>query len=149
MRSFVQVRLERCSKIAGMAHARPITQRQGIDTAFHRVINCYGAFVRKGINMSTGSDDRTMWDLDVRQLDGYAEVEDASVGTLEAEPDVTTNWSALRENPTAPKKPTSPVTRPNPKDPNRYGLPATAYTPGVLNCVRGLPPRRGAPKKSR
>src|SRR2546421_10724923 len=101
---YMPVRLERCSKIAGMAHARPITQRQGIDTAFHRVINCYGALVREGINMSTGSDDRTMWDLDVRQLDGHAEVEDASVGTLQAEPEWTTNWSALWETRRAAEK---------------------------------------------
>jgi len=100
--------------------------------------------------MTAGSDDRTMWDLDVRQLEQCSELENvASIGTLEAEPDIATNRSVRRDNPREPKKPTTPVTQPHPKNPNRDVPPATAYTPGVLSCVRGLPPRRNMPKRGR
>jgi hypothetical protein len=92
------------------------------------------------------SDDRALWDLDARPLDGYANVEDLS----STEADVVSDRPTLQNDRTTPKKTPSPVTRPNPRNPNRAPVvaPATAYTPGVLNCVRGAPPRR-TPKKSR
>ena len=104
--------------------------------------------------MAIGSEDRGIWDLDVRPLDGYAELENpASVETIEAATIVAKNKLHARDNPTAPGKTPNPV-RPNPKspspkNPNREVPPATAYTPGVLSCVRGLPPRRNAPKGPR
>jgi hypothetical protein len=97
------------------------------------------------------SDDRTFWDLDARRLDGYTEVEDfSSLGAHEAEADVATNLLTLKNDRTAPKRPSTPATRPHPGNPNKKPVivPSTAYTPGVLNCVRGAPPRRVSPKKS-
>ena len=94
--------------------------------------------------MAVGSsDDRVLWDLDARPLDGYTN------GGQEAE--VVSDRPTLQDERTTPKKAPSPVTRPNPRNPNRAPVvaPATAYTPGVLNCVRGAPPRRVTPKKSR
>lgn len=102
--------------------------------------------------MTVGSsDDRTLWDLDIRPLDGDVDLEDFGlIGTPDAEVDVARNGPTLRNDRTAPKKPPAPVTRPNPRNPNRAPVvvPSTAYTPGVLNCVRGAPPRRVSPKKS-
>jgi hypothetical protein len=98
------------------------------------------------------SDDRTLWDLDIRPLDGYADFEDfGSIGTHEAEVDIAASGTTLQNDRTKPKGPPTPVTRPNPRNPNRAPIvaPATAYTPGVLNCVRGEPPRRVVPKKPR
>ena len=93
------------------------------------------------------SDDRTLWDLDARPLDGYAE-DLSSIGTRETE---VSDRPTLQNERTMPKKAPSPATRPSPRNPNRAPVvaPATAYTPGVLNCVRGAPPRRVTPKKSR
>jgi hypothetical protein len=101
--------------------------------------------------MAAGSsDDRTLWDLDVRPLDGYDDVQDRDlIGTPGANVTVA-NRPTLRNERTAPKTPKTPATRPNRKAPNRIVVPpSTAYTPGVLNCVRGSPPRRVAPKKPR
>jgi hypothetical protein len=82
---------------------------------------------------------RSLWDLDARALDGYAEVEDFGLaGTLEGERDVAAK----------PKTPWTPIRR-NPKNPIKVLEPSTAYTPGVLNCVRGAPPPPVVPKKSR
>src|SRR6266852_4193832 len=96
------------------------------------------------INMAARScDDRALWDLDARKLDGYAEVEDfGSIGTHETEVDVATNRPTLWNERTAPKKPTTPITRPKPQKPNREVVvpPNTFYTPGVINCLRGSPP---------
>jgi hypothetical protein len=87
-------------------------------------------------------DDRTSWDLDVRPLDGYDDVQDRDL--------IGTYRPILRNERTAPKTPKTPATRPNRKAPNRIVVPpSTAYTPGVLNCVRGSPPRRVTPKKPR
>jgi hypothetical protein len=81
---------------------------------------------------------RRLWDLDARPLDGYAEVEDVSSASAhEGEADFEAK----------PKKPSTPIRR-DPKNPIKVLEPATAYTPGVLNCVRGTPDRTVAPKKS-
>jgi hypothetical protein len=92
--------------------------------------------------MSDSSDDsRRLWDLDVRSLDRYAEVKDFTL--IEA------YQGEVSERP-APKKPANPLTRPNPGNPNKkVFVPSTLYTPGVINCVRGSPPRRVVPKKPR
>jgi hypothetical protein len=87
-----------------------------------------------------------MWDLAPRVLDAYAAEDFDSEGSLGR----ATDADVLREERPSPLKPAMPKTRPNPKNPNReiVAPPATAYTPGVLNCVRGSPPRV-VPKRSR
>ncbi len=97
-------------------------------------------------------DERAFWDLDVRPLDGYSEVEDfGAMRSREAETEMVSSATALQNERAAPKKAPSPAPRPSPRNPNRAPVvvPATAYTPGVLNCVRGAPPRRVVPKKPR
>jgi hypothetical protein len=99
--------------------------------------------------MTASCDDRKLWDLDVRPLEGYADIENSElIEPFNAEIDFLLKTLSPQDEAKEPKRPATP--KPTRRGPNKVVVPpATAYTPGVLNCVRGSPPRRIMPKKPR